>query len=222
MDKKNEMPEEKPSANQEFKRQVAYKCSIATLNNGIFVKKPGWESNYVMTEFGDFSRVNIMAAVVSKDNNSLTLQDGTGEIVARVFDNAERLSEINVGEIILVVARPREFNNQLYLTLEIVKKISDNGWIKYRKKELSLIQKVRDIDGMRKPEKAEAVEVQNVSTVNSKERIIQIIKQLDAGSGASIDDIIIMSKINNAEDIIQDMLLKGEIFEIKTGRLKLM
>jgi hypothetical protein len=31
-----------------------------------------------------------------------------------------------------------------------------------------------------------------------------------------------LSKISNAEDIIQDMLLKGEIFEIKAGRLKLM
>jgi predicted DNA-binding protein (UPF0251 family) len=85
-----------------------------------------------------------------------------------------------------------------------------------------MIQKVRNVDVLKKIEKPEAEIVQNVSTVNSKERIIQIIKQLDAGSGTGIDDIIMLSKISNAEDIIQDMLLKGEIFEIKAGRLKLM
>ena len=53
-------------AEQEFKRQTAYKCTIATLNKGVFVKKQGWESNYLMTEYGDFSRVNIIAVIVDK------------------------------------------------------------------------------------------------------------------------------------------------------------
>jgi RPA family protein len=218
----NKMPDEKPQSNAEFKRQVAYKCSIGTLAGGVFVKKPGWESNYVMTDFGDFSRVNIIAVVVAKDENSITLDDGTGQIVGRIFDNTDRLSDISIGNLVLVIARPREFNSQMYLTLEIIKKIDDKGWINYRKKELLLIQKVRNVDILKKADKPEAEIVQNVSTINSKERIIQIIKQLDTGSGTGIDDVIMISKMSNAEDIIQDMLLKGEIFEIKAGRLKLM
>ena len=166
--------------------------------------------------------MNIIAVIVAKDENSITLDDGTGQVIGRIFDNTDRLSDIDIGDLVLVIARPREFNSQLYLALEIIKKIGNKGWINYRKKELLLIQKVRNVDVLKKIEKPEAEIVQNVSTVNSKERIIQIIKQLDAGSGTGIDDIIMLSKISNAEDIIQDMLLKGEIFEIKAGRLKLM
>lgn len=209
-------------ASPEIKRQIAFKCNIVSLNNGVFVRKPGWESNYVMTDYGDFSRVNIIAVVVAKDENSLTLDDGTGNIVARTFDQREKFLDINIGDLVLTVARPREFNNQIYLTVEIIKKI-DKTWINYRKKELNLIKKVREVNSLKKKEeKPEALIVENTSTVSSKERLIKIISQLDTGSGASIDDVITISKISNSEDIIQDMLLKGEIFEIKPGRLKLM
>ena len=213
------MPDDKP--NQDFRRQIAYKSNINSILQGVFVKKPGWESNYIMTEFGDFSRVNIIAVVVGKDENSLTLDDRTGQITARVFNNPEKLSDINIGDLVLVIARPREFNNQMYLALEIIKKIN-KSWINYRRKELELIQKVRELDTMKATPKPEPTIVESQSTVNSKERVMELIKQLDTGSGASVDDIILISKISNAEDIIQDMLLKGEVFEIKPGKMKLM
>src|SRR3989344_5883616 len=117
---------------EEFKRQTAYKCSIADLERGVFVKRPGWESSYVMTDYGDFSRVNIIALVVLKDESSITLDDGTAQIVARVFDKNEIIEDINIGDPILAIARPREYNSQIYLTLDIIRKISDMGWIAYR------------------------------------------------------------------------------------------
>jgi RPA family protein len=207
----------------EFKRQTAYKCNIGTLLEGVFVKKPGWESNYLMTEYGDFSRVNVIAVVVSKEDNALTIDDGTGQVACRIFDNPQKLQDIIVGDLVLVIARPREYNNSAYLTLEIVRKI-DKGWINYRKRELSLIRKVRSLDTVKSKQQApaEPVIVEGKSTINSKERLVRIISQLDTGSGAGIDDVITISKISNAEEIIQDMLLKGEIFELRPGRLKLM
>lgn len=206
----------------EIKRQIAYKCNIVSLNDGVFVRKPGWESNFVMTDYGDFSRVNIVAVVVAKEENSITLDDGTGNIVARTFESPEKLAGANVGDLILTIARPREFNNQIYLTVEIIKKI-DKDWINYRKKELNLIKKVREVNSLKiKQEKTEPAIIESPSTASSRERLIRIITQLDTGSGASIDDVITISKIANAEEIIQDMLLKGEIFEIKAGKLKLM
>jgi RPA family protein len=119
------MPDDKPQSNTEFKRQIAYKCSINSLASGVFVKKPGWESNYMMTDYGDFSRVNIIAVIVAKDENSITLDDGTGQVIGRIFDNTDRLSDIDIGDLVLVIARPREFNSQLYLALEIIKKIGN-------------------------------------------------------------------------------------------------
>jgi RPA family protein len=210
------------SGKSDFKRQIAYKCSIADLNSGAFVRKQGWESSYMMTEHGDFSRVNIVAVIVGKEDNTTTIDDGTGTISARVFDNTSLLSHVNVGDLVLVVGRPREFNNTIYITIEIIKKI-DRKWINYRKKELSLIKKIRTMESVKVEQKAVPVEAtQSLATSSSKEHMIKLIKELDNGSGAPIDDVIRLAKVKNGEDIIEDMLLKGEIFEIKAGRVKMM
>lgn len=206
--------------NEEIKRQTAYKCSIETLNKGVFVKRPGWESNYLMTDYGDFSRVNIIAVVVSKEDNSITLDDGTGKITARIFDKPEMLLKIQIGDPVIIIGRPREYNNNIYLTIDIIKKIKDTEWINYRKKELSLIKKIRTVDKKNIINDAAIVESQN--TITNKEKIIALIKNLDSGSGADIEDIIRYSKIKNAEEIIKDFILKGEVFEIKPGKIKLM
>lgn len=204
----------------EFKRQTAYKCSIESLNKGFFVKRPGWESSYIMTDYGDFSRVNIIAVIVGKDGDSITLDDGTGQIIARVFDKTEIISDVLIGDPVLIIGRPREYNNQIYLTIDIIKKIKDKGWITYRKKELSLIKKIRETIKQKQPKDAEIIE--STSTINNKERIIKLIKELDMGQGADIDEIIRFSKVKNAEDIIKDFILKGEAFELRPGKIKLM
>lgn len=205
---------------QEFKRQTAFKCNIGDLNKGIFVKKPGWESSYIVTDYGDFSRVNIIAVVVAKEENVMTLDDRTGQIQARVFDKTELIANVSVGDLILLIARPREYNNQKYLTIDLIKKIKDTGWIAYRKKELQLVQKIRDVSEI--DTNKEATVVESTSTMSSKEKIIALIKELDKGEGANIDDIITFSKIRNAEDIVQDFIMKGEVFEYKPGKIKLM
>jgi len=208
---------------QEIKRQTAYKCTIATLNKGMFVKKQGWESNYLMTEYGDFSRINIMAVVVEKNENSVTLDDGTGQISGRIFERTEQLSDINVGNVVLIIGRPREFNNKIYLTIEIIKRI-EPGWVTYRRKELTLIKKIRELSELPKIEKRtpEPEIVENPSTMSSKEKMAKLIKDLDRGDGASIDDVLKLSKVNNGEELISDMMLRGEVYESKAGHIKLM
>jgi RPA family protein len=208
---------------QEIRRQTAYKCDIATLNKGTFVKKEGWESNYLITEYGDFSRVNILAVVVGKEENSIVLDDGTGQISGRLFDNTKQLDKINVGNVVLVIGRPREFNGKIYLTIEIVKNI-EPSWVAYRKKELSLIKKIRELGNIVKVEKksAEPEIIENTSTLGSKERMSKLIKELDRGDGANIDDVIRLCKISNGEDIISDMMMRGEVYESKAGHVRLM
>ncbi|MGV8141836.1 MAG: hypothetical protein ACP5NW_05330 [Candidatus Woesearchaeota archaeon] len=208
---------------EEIRRQTAYKCTIDTLNRGSLVKKQGWESNYMMTEYGDISRANIIAVVVGKDDNNLNLDDGTGQISGRIFERPEQIKEINIGDIVLVIARPREFNNSIYLTLELVKKISQ-GWVAYRKKELSLIKKVREIREVPPVEKkrSEPEIVESTTTIGSKDKISKIIRELDRGEGASTEDVLRLSKVSNGEEIISDMMLRGEIYEAKAGYIKLM
>lgn len=208
---------------EEIKRQTAYKCSIFSLVNGVFIKKQGWESSYLMTEYGDFSRVNILAVVVSKDDTSIVLDDGTGQISGRMFDNTEQMLPVVVGDVVIVIGRPRDFNNQTYLTIEIIKKIS-SSWVAYRKKELSMIQKIRTLEELPKVEKKilEPEIIETKSTLGSKDKIAQVIKALDKGEGANIEDVLKLSKVSDAEELISDMMMRGEIFELKAGYIKLM
>jgi RPA family protein len=208
---------------QEIKRQTAYKCTIATLDKGMFVKRQGWESNYIMTEYGDFSRVNIIGVVVSKTDSEVNIEDGTGQISGRMFERTEQLEKINVGSVVSVIGRPREFNNKIYLTIEIVKKIMPE-WIAYRKKELALIKKVREMENVVKTERknVEPEIVESENTLGSKDRVAKLIRELDRGEGALIDDVIRLSKINHGEEIVSDMMMRGEIYESKAGYVKLM
>jgi len=208
---------------EEIKRQTAYKCSISTLISGVFIKKQGWESSYIMTEYGDFSRVNIMAVVVSKDDTSVVLDDGTSQINGKMFDKTEQMLPIIIGDVVMVIGRPRDFNNQIYLTIELIKQISPS-WVAYRKKELSLIKQLRKLDDIPKIEKKvlEPEIIENTSNLSSKDKIAQVIKSLDRGEGANIEDVLRLSKISNGEDVISDMMMRGEIFELKAGYVKLM
>lgn len=54
------------------------------------------------------------------------------------------------------------------------------------------------------------------------QRILGIIKELDEGDGARIDDIIEKSPLKETEDLLQKMLEKGEIFQITSGKVKVL
>lgn len=212
--------DDKPQASQtEFRRQTAFKCSISDINKGMFVRKPGWESNYVMTDYGDFSRINIISVVISREDNSLVLDDGSGQLVARFFEK-QIPEDIDVGHVVIIIGRPREFNAVVYLSPEIIKNI-DKRWISYRKKELSLIKKIRDVSTLKTEKRPEPQLIESETTMNSKERIIKLISELDSGQGAEMDNIIRLSKIGNCEEILNDMIMKGEIYEIRPGKIKI-
>jgi RPA family protein len=210
-----------------IKRQTAYKCTINTINRGTFVKKTGWESSYIMTEYGDFSRVNIIAVVVGKEDSGIIVDDGTGQINARFFENNEQLEKIIIGDVVILIGKPRDYNNQLYIAAEIVKKI-EHSWIEYRKHELKLVKKIRDLNSNNTTTNRPTAKILEPEIVESetglsiKERVYKTIKNLDKGNGASIEDVLKISKLQNGEEIISDMMMRGEIYEFKAGHIKLM
>lgn len=54
------------------------------------------------------------------------------------------------------------------------------------------------------------------------EIIREIIKNLDSGDGADIDEVVSKSEIDDTEKIIDNLLRDGEIYEIRPGRIKLL
>lgn len=128
------------------KRQIAYKISIEELNSGSYVKQEGWKPNYILTKDGrKVSRVNLFATIISIQSDSptqtnISIDDGTGNLTIRTFEETDMTKGLEIGEIITVIGRPREFNDLKYIVPEILKKIKDTKWIEVRQKELAIFK----------------------------------------------------------------------------------
>src|SRR3989338_595545 len=122
------------------KRQVAYKAKILDIASCNFTKDE-LSAGYIKLRGVNVSRVNIIATVVYKYEQTLgyniaVIDDGTGRIPLRIFDNNSTFSKMDIGDAILVIGKIREFNNEKYVVPEILKKINSVGWINVRKLEL--------------------------------------------------------------------------------------
>ncbi len=197
-----------------IKRQIAYKVKINDIINGEYVKQEGWKPNYIKTRCGNVSRVNLLATVVAKnEDNSFIVDDGSDKINARSFDT--KVGGFEIGDVVLIIGRPRSWNSQNYIMYEIVKKLEDKGWIKVRKLELDRLKKNKI-----KEEKVEQVEEEVVE--NPYDKITDLIRDLDVGEGADYHEVSIKSKLRDADEILTSLLEQGEVFEVKPGRLKIL
>lgn len=206
------------------KRQVAYKVKIKDVFNGKYIKEEGWQPNYIELNGNKISRVNLIGTVVLKiDGSNIVLDDGSGKIPLRVFENNVFFKNIDIGDVVLLVGRPREFGSEKYIMPEILRKIDNPTWIKVRKAELRLNNNLSTNSkggGEEKVTKKEVIE--EVKGGDPSERVFNLVKDLDKGEGADIMEIIDGIKDENAEKIINKLLENGEIFEVKSGKVKVL
>lgn len=234
----------------EIKRQTAYIVSLADILALPFVKsEKEFEPNYLLTiDNLKLSRVNIVGVVVDKEENNassqITFEDGTGTIILRGFEKDNLLKDVMIGDVLLIIGKPREFNRQKYLVPEIVKKITNNKWVEYRKIELAQSKKVFSSTAISTTpplssqtraketpplnEELEIVEEEIIDDHKNEEKnspyytILSTIRTLDQGQGADIDLVVAQAAIQNAETIIKRLVEEGELFEIKPGKLKIL
>jgi len=137
-------------------RQVAKKVQIKTINLGDFVKQEGFNPSYVDVDGFKISRVRVLATVidkfVSEDGNyiTLTLDDTTDTIRCKIFMNSnfpdstsrqnlinqKVISNIEKGDLIDVIGKIREYNEERYIQPEIIVKIEDPNFEVLRKLEI--------------------------------------------------------------------------------------
>jgi RPA family protein len=233
-------------------RQTAYKVWIADLANGEYINPGGeWVPNYVQVNDKKVSRVNIIANSIAKFQNeegtyiSLTLDDGSDNITLKVWnEDTKILEDIGIGDMILTIARVRQYNNQIYLVPEIVKKLEKPDWMILRKKELmeEYGERVQAETVQEKPEEEPIITqqqatqqpviqeetiqeetVEDNSSENERQTILNLIAKTDTGEGVEITQIATESNLDEqtTNSLIQDLLKEGEIFEIKPGKIKL-
>ncbi len=195
-----------------FKRQTAYRINIKQILNAEYIKKPGWDPNVIKDDFGrEISRVNIVGVVLSKSEDlnykSITIDDGSGIISVRSFGDENLFSNIEIGDVVCVIGRPREYSNQKYVVAEIVKRVRSKKFLELRKLEIELEQKMLSKKKEKEPVKADI--------------IYNLIKELDEGDGVSIQEIMKKTLgIDDVEKIVKKMLENGDIYEIRKGRFK--
>ena len=204
------MPEE-----EKFKRNIAFKMKISDILTG----KPVMDGE----RFGNLEingnkivRVNVFGSIVDKYESSgerkylfLTLDDGSGQIKLKSFaDDAQKFSEIKQGETVAVIGLLRFFNNEIYISPEIIKE-QDPKYLLVRKLEMDNAPKIVN-------------SAQNSPVVSQREKIIELIKNSESEGGADVEKINSVSGIP-AESIaaeIQKLLEEGVIFEPRPGKVR--
>lgn len=195
-----------------IKREIAYKINIQNILDNKYVVNSESETNYFLVGDKKISRVNIIAVITNVQEKILTIDDGSCEIILRDF-NDKINPNLKIGDIVLIVGRPREYNDEKYIVPEIIKKIENKKWMELRKKELNAKK------GTPKPIE-EKKEFKIDKSENNMNDIKDIININDKGEGVSMK--IILEKIDKDEEEIKKLLRMGEIYEIKPGIFKIL
>jgi len=209
---------ENPQTQEIQQRQVAYKMPISMLLNNQYIEQSGWNPDYIQVNERQVSRINLIATVIDKQIAesfaTITLDDSTGTIKARAFNqDVRKIHDINIGDPVLAIGKPRKFNESLFLNLEIIKKL-DPLWTKVRQLEL-------------KQEFNLSENISNPFTIplnTYNEKILNLIKDKDLGDGADVNEVINSSGLNEkqTEEIISELIKLGEIYEPKPNKIKIL
>ncbi len=219
------------SDQKRYKRQVAVHTSLSDIQEGSYTKEGGWEPSYVVLASGSHaSRVNVFGVIIAKDDEgkSLMLDDTSARMRVAWFEDNPRFSSLHVGDAVVVIGRPREFQNEKYIVPEIIRSITNHGWLTVRKAELgSRMQHAKGpAAGAKNDNEALAIVEDVVSDTptapNTYDALIDYIRTHDTGSGVETAHIITQSGIPRSESLILALLKEGEIFEVRPGRVRVL
>ncbi len=243
----------------ERKRITSVKTRISSIWSGKFVTQEGFNPNYILSDAGErLSRVRVLATVVDKfvaetgKFASVTLDDGTDTIRAKVFTALSMLENISAGDTVDVIGRVKEYNEELYLAPEIMTKVSDPNFEILRELEIRQrendVKKKRDIIISHKGQASDVEELVRMMTerygmekefveavlqseteekpamVDAKKAVVELIQSLDKGEGCDYAELISSSGLpeNEVDSAVQSLLEEGTCFEPRPGKIRLL
>lgn len=224
-------------------RLVACKCSIADLN-GRYVHKDGAAPSYVETRHGPVSRANVVAVVVdTAGEKTVVLDDGSGHVEARSFDDEKLFSKVKPGDVVQLIGRPRQYQGSLYLVAELCRVLHPK-WLELRQAELgagapspspetTMGFEAEQPSNPRSEDRPPTLRQADVSpkeaaverpapvVTTSADAVLHAIRDLDDGSGADVAKVIAKAG-KAAEKVVTALLAEGEIFELRPGKVKVL
>jgi len=214
---------------EQIQRQVARKVWIQDLYSGQYIKQEGWNPNYVLIGETEISRVNILSTVVGKfiseDENygTLTLDDGTETIRVKAFGpDVNKIKKVKIGDIVRFIGKVKKYENELYLSPEVIRKITDPNWVIVQRMELGEPKIIERKEIQVSKEVAEEVIKEEDESITKT--ILDYIRKNDKGEGVDVEKIIEFSKleVEEAKNILIGLLKSGELFEPRKGKLKVL
>tara|TARA_Y100000310_G_scaffold345251_1_gene463130 strand:- start:5285 stop:5926 length:642 start_codon:yes stop_codon:yes gene_type:complete len=203
------------------KRQTAFKVWIRDLKH---TKGEMEDGGLVYLPIGGHNvvRVNIVGSVIGKnvtDNfGSLVIDDGSDNIQARVWgDDLWLVNEMEVGDLVLIVARLGEFNQEPYLRPEVVRKI-DMDWALLRR--LELIKEYGKPDAVEEKKDIVVEKVEEVEpSLAVREKVLAFVEEGDEISMEALVEKVGLeeAKVKKAVD---ELLKEGEMFMPRPGFLR--
>lgn len=198
-------------AEPSFKRATAYKLRIGDIFKG---KKILDGERFNFLELGDkqIIRVNIVANIVEKYSSSekayisLTIDDASGQIRIKIFgEDVAKFTDVNQGDSVMIVGLLRNYNDELYITPEIIKK-QDPRYLLVRKLEF---------------EKSQNKELNSQELVALADKIVNKIKESEP-EGISQEKLIL--DLEDTPDLINQEVKKaleqGILYEPRPGMLR--
>ncbi|MEM7825952.1 MAG: OB-fold nucleic acid binding domain-containing protein, partial [Candidatus Aenigmatarchaeota archaeon] len=143
------------------KRLPAKKVRIFDLVYGKYFpgEKERMKESYVVTPLGQkVSRVNLVATVIDKfssdDGNysTITVDDGSEAMRVKTFrEKTELVQDIEVGDLVLIIGKLKEYNNEVYINGEIVKKVQNPNFENLRRAEIlkDLVEQKKIVDELK-------------------------------------------------------------------------
>jgi DNA polymerase III alpha subunit len=202
---------------QQFKRNVAYKFRIGE----ILLGKPILDGDkFSFLELGDkkIVRVNIIANVTDKYESEgerkyvfFTIDDGSGQIKIKCFgDEVDKFKNIVQGQTILIIGVLRNFNNETYVSPEIMRE-QDSKYLLIRKLEIE------------KEKSKNTVPIAKEQITAVKDKILDLIKESEKDGGIEMDKIIldlreVSPDVINSE--VKKLLEEGIVFEPRPGKIR--
>lgn len=215
MNENNVLPATLPLQEPGFrKRYIAFKFRIGNITSGKPVLDENSRLAYLEVNGKEVVRINLIANIVDKfvqegekKYGTITLDDATGQIRAKFFgDELDNVTELNQGDTVLVVGLLRYWNNEIYVTPEIIKK-KEPSFLLVRKLEIEL-------------EQPKLLNKEKIAEL--KDKILQMIKLGEENGGVDIDKIILELKeppeVINSE--IKKLLEDGVAYEPRPGKLR--
>jgi RPA family protein len=207
------------------KRNVAYKLRVGDVLRGQpILDTTNLDNNgnprFKFIDLGNKQvvRVNVVANVVDKFSSegdksysTLTIDDASGQIRVKMFgEDVQKFSEINPGDSVMIIGLVRFFNDELYISPEIIT-IKDPRYLLVRKLEI-------EKEGPQVSDKPVAKE----EVLAVKDQIIKAIKESEESGGIDAEKLIMSIKADPAlvNSEIKKMLEEGLAYEPRPGKLR--